>query len=83
MLSVKQKKKPYSKKILNRWTVIKEIIGKVKRSKKSNFSRKLKIGNKIKTGEVKQKINLTNTLQILVYPQQKIFLIHRHYLKDF
>ena len=30
---------------------MKEIIGKAKHSKKSNFPRKLKIGNKIKTGE--------------------------------
>ena len=30
---------------------MKEIIGKAKHSKKSNFPPKLKIGNKIKTGE--------------------------------
>ena len=30
---------------------MKEITGKAKHSKKSNFPRKLKIGNKIKTGE--------------------------------
>ena len=30
---------------------MKEIIGKEKHSKKSNFPGKLKIGNKIKTGE--------------------------------
>ena len=30
---------------------MKEIIGKAKHSKKSNFYRKLKIGNKIKTSE--------------------------------
>ena len=30
---------------------MKEIIGKAKHSKKSNFPRKLKIGNKIKTSE--------------------------------
>ena len=30
---------------------MKEIIGKAKYSKKSNFPQKLKIGNKIKTGE--------------------------------
>ena len=30
---------------------MKEIIGKAKHSKKSNFPQKLKIGNKIKTGE--------------------------------
>ena len=32
---------------------MKEITGKAKHSKKSNFPRKLKIGNKIKTGEYK------------------------------
>ena len=31
--------------------VVKEIIGKAKHSNKSNFPRKLKIDNKIKTGE--------------------------------
>ena len=30
---------------------MKEIIGKAKYSKKSNFPKKLKIGNKIKAGE--------------------------------
>ena len=30
---------------------MKEIIGKAKHSKKSNFHWKLKIGNKMKTGE--------------------------------
>ena len=35
--------------IKRKWTVMKEIIGKPKHSK--NFPRKLKIGNKIKTGE--------------------------------
>ena len=30
---------------------MKEIIGKVINNKKSNFTRKLKIGNKIKTGD--------------------------------
>ena len=54
----KSKKNHYSQKILQfkydikkRWTVIKEIIVKAKHSKKSNFPPKLKIGNKIKTGE--------------------------------
>ena len=32
---------------------MKEIIGKAEQSKKSNFPRKLKIGNKIKTSEDK------------------------------
>ena len=32
---------------------MKEIIGKIKHSNKSHFSRKLKIDNKIKTGEDK------------------------------
>ena len=48
----------YSQKMLQfkhdtkkRWTVMKEIIGKAKHSKNSNFPWKLKIGNKIKTGE--------------------------------
>ena len=48
----------YSQKILQfkydikkRWNVMKEIIGKAKYSKKSNFPKKLKIGNKIKAGE--------------------------------
>ena len=57
-LSVSPKKKHYSQNILQfkydikkKWNVMKEIIGKVKHSKKSNFPRKLKIGNKIKTGE--------------------------------
>ena len=57
-LSVSPKKNHYSQKILQfkhdikkRWNVMKEIIGKAKHSKKSNFPRKLKIGNKIKTGE--------------------------------
>ena len=52
------KKNHYSQKILQfkheikkRWNFTKEIIGKAKHSKKSNFSWKLKIGNKIKTGE--------------------------------
>ena len=47
-------KKHYSQKVLQfkyeikkRLNVIKEIIGTAKHSKKSNFSRKLKIGNKI------------------------------------
>ena len=39
--------------IKKRWTVIKEIIGKAKHSKKSNFPWKLKIDNKIKTDEDK------------------------------
>ena len=30
---------------------MKEIIGKAKHNKKSNFPQKLKIGNKVKTGE--------------------------------
>ena len=54
----KSKKNHYSQKILQfkydikkRWNVMKEIIGKAKYSKKSNFPQKLKIGNKIKTGE--------------------------------
>ena len=54
----KSKKNHYSLKILQfkydikkRWNVMKEIIGKAKHSKKSNFPQKLKIGNKIKTGE--------------------------------
>ena len=55
-LSVSQKKKKhYSQKILQfkydikkRWTVMEEIIGKVKYSKKSKFPLNLKIGNKIK-----------------------------------
>ena len=37
--------------IKKRWNVMKEIVVKAKHSKKSNFPRKLKIGNKIKTGE--------------------------------
>ena len=37
--------------IKKRWNVMKEIIGKAKYSQKSNFPQKLKIGNKIKTGE--------------------------------
>ena len=37
--------------IKKRWTVIKEIIGTAKHSKKSNFPRKLKIGNTIKNGD--------------------------------
>ena len=44
---------------------MKEIIGKAKHSTKSNFPRKLKIGNKIKTGV--DELNLTNVLQILAY----------------
>ena len=44
---------------------MKEIIGKAEHSTKSNFPRKLKIGNKIKTSE--NELNLTNTLQILVH----------------
>ena len=54
----KSKKNHFSQKILQfkydikkRWTVMKEIIGKVINNKKSNFPRKLKIGNKIKTGD--------------------------------
>ena len=54
----KQTKKHYSQKILQfkydkkkRWTVMKEITGKAKHSRKSNFPQKLKIGNKLKTGE--------------------------------
>ena len=54
----KQKTKTDKKKILQlkydikkRWTVMKEVIIKAKHSKKSNFPRKLRIGNKIKTGE--------------------------------
>ena len=39
--------------IKKRCNVIKEIIGKVKHSKNSNFPQKLKTGNKIKTGENK------------------------------
>ena len=31
--------------------IIKEIIGKARHSKKSNFPRKLEVNNKIKTGE--------------------------------
>ena len=57
-LSISPKKNHYSQKILQfkydikkRWNVMKEIIGKAKHSKKSNFPQKLKIGNKIKTGE--------------------------------
>ena len=52
------KKKHYSQKIFQfkydikkKWAVMKERIGKAKHIKKPNFSRKLKIGNKIKTGE--------------------------------
>ena len=54
----KSKKNYYSQKILQfkydikkRWNVMKEIIGKAKHSKKSNFPQKLKIGNKVKTAE--------------------------------
>ena len=54
----KKKKKQYWQKILwfkydikKRRTVIKEITGKAKHSKKLNIAWKLKIGNKIKTGE--------------------------------
>ena len=54
----KSQKNHYSQKILQfkydikkRWNVMKEIIGKAKYSQKSNFPQKLKIGNKIKTGE--------------------------------
>ena len=57
-LSVSQKNPHYSQKIhqfkydiKKRWTVMKEIIGKAKHSNKSNFPRKLKIVNEIKTGE--------------------------------
>ena len=59
-LSVSPKKNHYSQKILQfkydlkkRWNFMKEIIGKAKHSKKSNFPGKLKIGNKIKTDEDK------------------------------
>ena len=52
------KKKHYSQKIFQfkydikkKWAVMKERIGKAKHIKKPNFSRKLKIDNKIKTGE--------------------------------
>ena len=51
----KSRKNRYSQKILQfkydikkRWNVMKEIIGKAKHSKKSNFPQKLKIVNKIK-----------------------------------
>ena len=37
---------------------MKEIFGKAEHSNKSNFPLKLKIDNKIKTGEMKQQINL-------------------------
>ena len=54
----KSKKNYYSQKIIQFkydikkwWNVMKEIIGKAKYSKKSNFPKKLKIGNKIKAGE--------------------------------
>ena len=46
-----QKMLPFKLDIKKRWTVMKEIIGKAKHSKNSNFPWKLKIGNKIKTGE--------------------------------
>ena len=55
-LSVSQKNPTTHKRYYNsnmtkkRWTVMKEIISKAKHSKKSNFSRKHKNGNKIKTG---------------------------------
>ena len=54
----KSKKNYYSQKIIQFkydikkwWNVMKEIIGKAKYSKKSNFPQKRKISNKIKTGE--------------------------------
>ena len=54
----KSKKNHYSQKVLQfkydtkkRWTVMKEIICTAKHSKKSNFPQKLKISNKIKTGD--------------------------------
>ena len=43
---------------------MKEIIGKAKDNKKSNFPRKLKIGNKIKTGK-DEIANEFNNLTIL------------------
>ena len=46
---------------------MKEIIGTAKHSKKSNFPQKLKIGNKIKTGEDEIANDLTNILQVLVH----------------
>ena len=57
---------------------MKEIIGKPKHSK--NFPRKLKIGNKIKTGE-DEIVNEFN--KYFADFQQKISLIHRDRLKVF
>ena len=66
-----------------RWTAVKEINGKAKQSNKLNFPRKLKIDNKIRTGEEEIANNLTNILQILVHHWQKISLIHQCRLKFF
>ena len=57
---------------------MKKIVGKAKRSKKSNFPRKLKIGNKIETDEYEIAMNLTNILQVVVLLLQKISLIHQY-----
>ena len=57
-LSVSAQKKHCSQKIVQfkydkkkKWAVMKERIDKAKHIKKPNFSRKLKTGNKIKTGD--------------------------------
>ena len=54
-------KKHYPQKILQfkydikkRWTIMKEIIGGAKHSKKSNFPWNHRIGNEIKTGETNE-----------------------------
>ena len=55
---------------------MKEIIGKAKHSKKSNFTQKLKIGNKIKTGE-DETVNKFNKYFADIDPSlEKISLIH-------
>ena len=85
----KSKKNHYSQKILQfkydikkRWTVMKEIIVKAKHSKKSNFPPKLKIGNKIKTGEdeiiyVNDLPSASNLLNTIMFANTNLFPEHK------
>ena len=81
-MSKRSKKKHYSQKIFEfkyeikkRWNVVKEIIGKAKDNKKSNFPGKPKIGNKIKTGEDEIVNEFNKYFADIGLSLEKVFLI--------
>ena len=62
---------------------MKEIIGKAKHSKKSNFPQKIKIANKIKTGENEIANEFSKYFADIGSSLAKISPSHQYHLKVF